>query len=167
MNIQDFFMLGMKREVSELIPNNDGCAVLNLGGGRTQIGKSINLQLPEWDANKDKIPFQDDSVDQVHMYHLIEHLNNPVRVFIEIQRVLKTGGHCNIVVPYYLGAMSYQDITHTKHFSINYLNILFANDYYDTSYGLNHEWKFKINFNMVLGITDANLAIFSQIIKTN
>lgn len=165
MNIQDLFMLAMKRDIPSIIPNKKSGIILNLGGGVQQIPNSINLQLPEWNAETDLLPYDEESVDQIHMYHFLEHLTDPIRMLLDCQRVLKYGGHCNILVPYYKCKMAVQDLDHKKMFSAEYLKQTFSNPYYNNR-GLSIQCEFEIKkLNIVIGIVDRNLGILSQIVK--
>ncbi len=60
-------------------------------------------QVPDviCDALKEPLPFEDDSVDLVMLYHFFEHLptNSTDGVLAEIHRVLRKGGSVIIVVP--------------------------------------------------------------------
>ncbi len=52
------------------------------------------------DVSKDGLSiFGDSSIDFVIMNHVIEHLANPVKVLMELFRVVKTGGHVVIAIP--------------------------------------------------------------------
>ena len=53
----------------------------------------------ELDLNKDRLPFNDASVDVVLLIEVIEHLTNPDFILIEVKRVLSKGGICIISTP--------------------------------------------------------------------
>jgi len=53
------------------------------------------------DATGEAIPFQDNFFDVVYSSNVLEHVNDPPKVISEIVRVLKPGGHAQIVVPNY------------------------------------------------------------------
>ena len=54
MNIQEWFKIGMKRDISELIA--PGTVQINLGAGNSLMPAAMNLDLPDWDARKDNLP---------------------------------------------------------------------------------------------------------------
>ena len=56
--------------------------------------KTFNLDL-----SKDKIPLNDNSVDLVTAFEVIEHLINPDNMLKEVFRVLKEGGHLLLSTP--------------------------------------------------------------------
>jgi SAM-dependent methyltransferase len=66
------------------------------------------------DVGREKWPFADDTVDEIHCSHLVEHLTAPERVHFvnEAHRVLKKGGKVLIVTPHWASARAYGDLTH-------------------------------------------------------
>ena len=52
------------------------------------------------DLEKDKLPFDDDSVDSIQAKHFIEHLRDVQNVMNEAWRVLRKGGEFDIRVPH-------------------------------------------------------------------
>jgi SAM-dependent methyltransferase len=53
------------------------------------------------DLEKEKLPFKDNSVDEIWCCHVLEHLINPLDVIKEFHRVLKCGGKVVIQVPHF------------------------------------------------------------------
>ncbi len=169
-DIRSFFLNGMKRELKYLHepPFEKSHKVVILGAGRQKsiTGKQppnieyVPYDFPEWNGETDRIPHEDNSVAAVVAFHFLEHLSNPVRMLKEMERVLVKGGVAYIVVPSHLGSMAYHDITHKTFFTLDTWKTLFSTPYYDTG-----EWKFEIGFNAIIGITERNLAIFTQLIK--
>jgi len=105
MNIQEFFEIGMKRYIPELLRSTG--KQLEIGPGNSHVGLKYDdvstmetLDYPYWDADKDNIPYPDGMFNVVHIYHVLEHVKDPVALLYEIQRVLAPGGHVNIVVPH-------------------------------------------------------------------
>jgi hypothetical protein len=75
------------------------------------------------DAGKDKWPFEDGSVDEVHSSHFVEHLLPEERIHFvnELHRVLKnpeytngtlSKGFATIIVPHWASQRAYGDMTH-------------------------------------------------------
>lgn len=68
-------------------------------------------------------PWKDDSVDEVHCSHFLEHLTNldgkweRVRFFNELGRILKPGAKAVIVIPHWCSTRYYGDPTHKEPFS--------------------------------------------------
>lgn len=67
---------------------------------------------------RDKWPWEDDSVDEVHASHFVEHLwhtpDRPERVHFanELWRVLKMGAKATIICPHWSSCRAYGDFTH-------------------------------------------------------
>ena len=81
--------------------------VLNLGCGDTKMPNAVNIdsvKLPNvdmvFDLEKFPYPFKDRSVDEIHMYFVLEHLFDHMSVIKELYRILKKGGMLYIRVPH-------------------------------------------------------------------
>lgn len=55
-----------------------------------------------FDASK-QFPFQDESIDEILMSHVLEHIFNWLDTLLECHRVLRKGGRIEIRVPYGVG----------------------------------------------------------------
>ena len=66
------------------------------------------------DIRKEKLPYEDNEVDEVHASHFLEHLTAEERVSMlnEIYRVLKPGGTVTIITPHWASNRAYGDFTH-------------------------------------------------------
>ena len=51
------------------------------------------------DLEKDNLPFEDESIDYCFCCHVIEHLNNPIKMIKESYRVLKNNGKLILITP--------------------------------------------------------------------
>lgn len=62
----------------------------------------------------DKWQWEDNSVDEAHASHFVEHLEAYERIhFInELYRVLKSDAKCTIIVPHWASMRAYGDLTH-------------------------------------------------------
>lgn len=189
MKVQDLFKLGMKRDVPDLLEFPEG-VVLNLGCGKHVLPDAVNLDWPHWNAETYSIevpsivreriqrgpdatmasPYMNDmlvkcpsdSIAGIHCYHFLEHVQDPRRMLREMQRVLKPGGIANICVPHYWGSMAYHDLDHKHNFAIDTWSNTFGAPWYEKD---RNGWRFKIGFNMMMGITERNAAILTQLIK--
>jgi len=164
---QTWFFYGMKESIPDLMVR--GGTVLNVGAGRAMIPGAIPVDRDPvqpntvmWNADGfDGMPFEDGSVDMIHAYHFLEHVAEPALVMREFERVLCHGGVLNVVVPYYMGGMAYQDLTHKHFFTEDTWRILMDQDYY----GSDKPWKLKLNVNLVMGTSARTLALFTQFYK--
>ena len=59
-------------------------------------------------------PWENDSVDEVHCSHFVEHLNAPERIHFvnELYRVLKKDAKATVIVPHWASCRAYGDLTH-------------------------------------------------------
>lgn len=96
--------------------------ILNIGCGFKHIPGAINIDSSTiakpnliLDLEKDILPFEDNSVDEIHAYHILEHIKNIISLMNECYRVLKTDGKMFIEVPQNEG--TWADPTHTRAFS--------------------------------------------------
>ena len=68
-------------------------------------------------------PWEDNSVDEAHCSHFLEHLTNldnkweRIHFFNELCRVLKPGATCTIIIPHWASTRYYGDPTHKEPFS--------------------------------------------------
>ena len=102
-----------------------GKVVIDLGCGPSKkhgmIGIDI-LPLPGVDivANLEEgfpdIP--DNSVDEIHSAHFLEHVLNFELLMSEIYRILKPGGIAKITVPHFSNPYYYSDYTHKRFFGL-------------------------------------------------
>ena len=59
-------------------------------------------------------PFKDNSVDEVHCSHYIEHVPDLCHFWSELYRILKPGGTATIIAPYGKNNRAWQDPTHVR-----------------------------------------------------
>lgn len=165
MNIQQWFKIGMKRDIPELIA--PGVVQINLGAGNSLMPAAMNLDLPDWDARKDNLPNSlRNHVDTIWASHFFEHLDgaNAIRMLRECEKSLKVGGTINIVVPYYTSQMMHHDLTHQSYWCEETFKNLFNNPYYEQSVAKG-EWKLKLHACFMMAIVERNLALFAQVVK--
>lgn len=77
---------------------------LNLGCGSNKLAGCLNVDAygdPDffWDLNSFPYPWDDNSVDGIEMWHVLEHIPNWWEAFKECARILKPGGYLHIRVP--------------------------------------------------------------------
>lgn len=92
---------------------------LNLGCGNKRLDGYVNVDSNAvyksdqiWDLNRFPYPWGNDSVDEVYMRHVLEHVDNIIAVMDEIWRVLRVGGRAHIEVPY---VTHFQALGHPQH----------------------------------------------------
>lgn len=121
--------------------------VLNIGSGPNLEDGSINLDIyphPGVDVVADITkhwPFDDNFFDEIHAYHVLEHVQDLVFVLNEAFRVLLPGGLFRIRVPWFNGEWAHGDPTHVRFFDHNSFSI-FSDWYYRYTYlGIYAPWK--------------------------
>lgn len=95
---------------------------INIGAGDTRLEGYINcdhdpLTDPDHlvDLEKDKLPFDDNSVDTVVAHHVLEHLGEGYfHCLQEIYRVCKHGAIVSIIVPHHAHESFWADPTHRR-----------------------------------------------------
>lgn len=95
-----------------------GCGK-NKKEGYTGIDK-FNLEGVDIVMNleREKLPFADNSVDEINASHLLEHINNIFFVLNECWRVLKPHGKMTIEVPYFRSFWSDVALDHKRKFGV-------------------------------------------------
>ena len=87
-----------------------------------------------WDLRKHPLPFSDNEFDEIHAYHILEHLAQQgdyeffFAEFNEYYRILKPGGGFYGVVPKIDSKWAWGDPGHTRVFPKEYF--IFLNKYY-------------------------------------
>lgn len=97
---------------------------LNLGCGYNKYPGYVNV---DQDANcnpdivadlEERLPFDDNSVDEIIMFHVLEHLGQDVQTYFsiwkELYRVLKPEGEIKITVPHWNHENFHHDPTHVR-----------------------------------------------------
>lgn len=93
---------------------------LDLGCGKNKREGFLGVDEIKFDnvdvvANlRQKWPWEDGSVEEVNMSHVLEHFTaeERVHVFNELYRVLRIGGKALIITPYWCSNRAYGDFTH-------------------------------------------------------
>lgn len=111
--------------------------ILNLGCGKVKIPGALGIDRVMVEGYTDKVhdlnvvpyPFEDNSVDEIHFYHVLEHLDHPVRKMEEIWRILKPGGILHMRVPHFSSMGAFSDITHVRPFGYGSFDCFHPDNY--------------------------------------
>jgi SAM-dependent methyltransferase len=94
---------------------------LNLGCGNRSMEDCVNIDIsPQSKADvifnlERRLPFSDNSIEEIRCIHTLEHIENAVQLIEEMWRVCRDGAKIIIEVPYYKHPLAYCDLTH-KHY---------------------------------------------------
>jgi SAM-dependent methyltransferase len=97
---------------------------LNLGCGYNKLDGYINVDQdpnckPDVVADlEERLPFEDSSVDEIMLCHVLEHLGQTTKIYLniwkEFYRILKDQGVIKITVPHWQHENFYHDPTHVR-----------------------------------------------------
>lgn len=133
---------------------------LNIGSGHKRIDNFLNvdddpLVSPDFivDLEKGKLPFDDNSVEEIKAHHILEHIKNFIPLMQEIYRVCKHGALIDIIAPHHNHEVFYGDPTHVRPITVNgmYLfskkHCLMHKEQHDSSSGI--AFKYNVNFDII------------------
>ncbi len=96
---------------------------LNLGCGPNKKEGYLNCDISK-EVNPDKIvdlekklPFKDNSVEEIFASHVLEHIKNLLPLFSEFYRICKNGAILKIKVPYFSHESAFSNMTHVRFFT--------------------------------------------------
>ena len=108
---------------------------LNIGSGKHKLEGYVSIDIQDCadvvlDLEKDKLPYEDNSVDEIAAFHFFEHINNLLPLVNECNRVLKPGGHLVVAVPNVENIEAFQDPTHVRFFTTTTWRYWLKDDFY-------------------------------------
>lgn len=160
-NIAAMMRLVTARSIPDWVPDLPG-RTINLGAGSKHITDARDLDLPDWDADTMPVPYPDGSVSNIYAIHFLEHVEDPVSMLKECQRVLIDGGHLNVGLPYYSAQIAHHDLDHKSSWCEDTWHQLFQNGYY----AKDHEgWQFVVGTNLIFGLVERNIMMITQLIR--
>ena len=129
---------------------------INIGSGYTKFDGYINIDndpnsQPDHlvDLEKDRLPFEDSTVERVIAHHILEHLGDGYfHLLRELYRVCKDKAIIDIVVPYHHHEVFYNDPTHKRPITVDGLRM------FSKQYNLE---------NIKMGVATSNLAIMHNV----
>ncbi len=100
-----------------------GSDVLDIGCGKRKVepdafGIDISPDSAAdavWNLDRYPWPLEDNRFVRIHMSHVIEHLDDPMRAMAEVWRVARDGADVFIATPHFSSHNSYTDPTHKRH----------------------------------------------------
>jgi SAM-dependent methyltransferase len=117
-------------------PSHSSRIVVDIGCGTKKVADAVGVDafaLPGVDIVHDldsfPYPFPTDSVDEVHISHVLEHLQDVIATMEELWRICKPGATVHIRVPHYTGALAWKDPTHRRSFTSESFRYFGENSY--------------------------------------
>lgn len=122
---------------------------LNLGCGRDIRAGWINIDSHDGRGvdlvvdldRKPWLPWPDDSVDEIHGSHVLEHLHYPLPLMAELWRVAKPGARAVFRVPYGSSDSADEDPTHVRRLFLYSWGYFSQPYYWRASYSYEADWK--------------------------
>jgi len=114
---------------------------IDIGCGRKKMTGSIGIDFSAMsdadivlDLNKEKLPFEDNSIDFAFSSHALEHLtlDGFFNVLSEVYRVLKPEGQFKLVVPYFTTTANFANPFHNNNICFNEHTFRFFSSDVDT-----------------------------------
>jgi SAM-dependent methyltransferase len=107
----------------DLVPTGPG-RVIDVGCGSAKTPGAVGLDISA-DTDADIVhdldvfpyPVDDASFDQILLQDVIEHVEQPIRVFEELHRIARPGARIQLRTPHFSSALAYGDPTHRHYFS--------------------------------------------------
>ncbi|HUA61532.1 MAG TPA: class I SAM-dependent methyltransferase [Verrucomicrobiae bacterium] len=111
--------------------------VLDIGCGTRKIeADAVGIDIsPDsaadhvWNLDVYPWPLEDNRFTRIHMSHVIEHLDDPMRAMAEVHRVARDGADVFIVTPHFSSHNSYVDPTHKRHLAAGSFVYLTGQDF--------------------------------------
>ena len=145
----------MTEEIIEKYKKENKPIKVNVACGQIRMENFIGIDKVKTDAtdivhNLDEIPwpFEDDSVDEIHCSHYVEHVKDLTSFVDEMHRIMKKGAKATIIAPYYASMRAIQDPTHVR--SICEATFLYYNEGWRKSNNLIH-YQIKSDYDFSYG----------------
>jgi SAM-dependent methyltransferase len=110
--------------------------ILDLGCGIKKVPGAFGIditRLPGVDLTHDledvPYPLPESCVDVIHLNHVLEHLENPLRILEEVWRIARHNALVFIRTPHYSGTYAWIDPTHRRTFSARSFHYFGENGY--------------------------------------
>ena len=110
--------------------------ILDLGCGARKVPGAFGIDivaLPGVDLVHDleatPYPMPESCADAIHLNHVLEHFENPLRILEEVWRLARPGGRVFIRTPHYSGTYAWIDPTHRRAFSAKSFHYFGENAY--------------------------------------
>ena len=123
---------------------------LHLGCGKTILPNWVNIDcfpaegVTVFDlarCRENKLPFPDDSVDEIFASHLIEHIPDTLSMMQELHRVAQPGCKAVFRLPYGTSSDAWEDPTHVRPYFLNSFLYFSQPAFWRADYGYKGDWR--------------------------
>jgi hypothetical protein len=124
---------------------------LNLGCGRSPLPGWVNVDISampgidvvaDLDACRTRpLPFADDSVGEMRMSHVLEHIRDVLALMQELHRVAAPGCELTVRAPYGSSDDADEDPTHVRRLLMNSFGYFSQPYYWRADYGYRGDWQ--------------------------
>ena len=104
-------------------------------------GPGVDVVADLDDLRRTPLPFEDDSVDELHASHLLEHVRDPLALMQELHRVAKPGATAVFNVPYGTSDDAFTDPTHARPYFVDSFSYFAQPTYWRADYGYRGDWQ--------------------------
>lgn len=101
--------------------------ILDVGCGPNKVPGALGIDHHPYpgvdvvcDLDAEPWPLPDDTFDEIHSRHVIEHVRDPVRFMTELHRIARDGAVLRIVTPHFSSIDSWRDPTHLRHLALGW-----------------------------------------------
>lgn len=120
---------------------------INVGCGNNIIKGYINIDYKEHtgvdlinNLEEAKLPFNNDSIEEIYGSHVLEHIKNILPLMEEFHRIIKPNGIAIFRVPYGSSDDAYEDPTHVRNYFINSWGFYSQPFFWKADYGYKGDW---------------------------
>jgi SAM-dependent methyltransferase len=125
---------------------------LNLGCGRNLLNGYVNIDkvhshgivyadLDAYVGNTPTLPFEDNTIDEIRMSHVLEHINNTLGLMQELWRVAKPSTMLTVYCPYGSSDDADEDPTHVRRYFLQSFGYFSQPYYWRADYGYRGDWQ--------------------------
>lgn len=142
---------------------------LNIGCGKDIRPGYVNVDIIEHEGvdvccDIEKVlPFEDNSIDEILLYHVLEHIDNFDALLDEIWRIAKDEALVKIIVPYYRNKNAFTDPHHKRFFTEDTFNYWISDRKERLSYDTGSKVLFELK-NMELVFPKSIISVIWHII---
>jgi len=136
---------------------------LDIGCGKNKREGYIGIDIKDFNKvnfviniDNTKLPFKDNSIEEIYTHHTLEHCQNIVFIMNEFFRVCKPGAKIKIIVPYGTSHQFVQDPTHKTPFNEDTFRKYFCDPNYIKAFSDYHVIGFFKEINIYIEGKDIN-----------